>query len=430
VKLSPQFPTGWNNASIELPDVKVAFTRQKNIIRYSFGIASPANMELLLPVQSEEIKNVTVNGKTAVWKLLPGVGRSILQLQLAKSVKADVVIETGKVLQYYPPVALEANVNEPLLIKAKDAQIIEFQDPQSVQDNEKVEKGILTAKLTSNKGYHTVVVKASAGKAPQWRVFRIKVNDPKGDAIQEARFVSEVPANATWETIDIKPSLNADITTIYQQKYLSPRPNTVSCRLGTDGYSPWTFWHWKTKLPEIKTDKVAGLLDDKGRLITPQGIPFNWNTGAKNVAFTSMWDNYPAKIDFPVNKTANAIYFLVSGSTNVMQCQIANAVIRLNYADGRTDSLELVPPVNYWNLCTISTDVAEAYKDKRNDYTSEMDRFCLPAKLPERVQLGENCRAMLLNLKLRKGVVLKSVTLETLSQEVVVGLMGVTMQDY
>ena len=140
-----------------------------------------------------------------------------------------------------------------------------------------------------------------------------------------------------------------------------------------------------------------------------------------------MWDNYPVKIDFPVNKSGNAVYFLVSGSTNVMQCQITNAVIRLYYSDGSIDSLELVPPVNYWNLSTISQNIDQADKDPRNDYTSEIDRFCLPEKLPEIVQLGENCRAMLLNLKLREGVSLKSVTLETLSQEVVVGLMGITL---
>jgi len=47
----------------------------------------------------------------------------------------------------------------------------------------------------------------------------------------------------------------------------------------------------------------------------------------------------------------------------------------------------------------------------------------------ETVHLGENCRAMLLNLKMRPGVELKSVSLETLSQEVVVGLMGITVMN-
>jgi len=427
VKLSPQFPTEWNNASIELPDIKIAFDRQGNKINYSFELARAANLELLLPLQCEEIRNVTVNGKIVTWKLQPGVGRSILHLQLPKSAKAEVAIETGKVLSYYAPVALEGNIRDVIQLRVKNAQIIEFEDPQGVLENGKIENGVLAANLTSNKGYHTVVAKSLVGKAPQWRVFRIKVNDPVGDARQEARFIQKIPANITWENIDIRPLLNADVTTIYQQKYLSPRPNTVSVRLGTDGYSPWTFPHWKGILPVIKIDKAKSLLDEKNRLITPQGVPFSWNGGSKNIAFTSMWDNYPAMIDFPVNRTGNAIYFLVSGSTNIMQCQIANAVIRLNYADGQTDSLELVPPVNYWNLSTISSDATAAGQGSRNDYTSEIDKFCLPAKLPERVQLGENCRAMLLNLKLRQGVELKSITLETLSQEVVVGLMGITL---
>ena len=427
VKLSPQFPTLWNNASIELPDVKIAFDRQGNKIKFSLELASAANIELLLPVQCEEIKSVTVNGKTVTWKLLPAVGRTILNLQIPKAAKAEVAIETGKALPYYAPVALEGNIGDIIQLQAKDAQIAEFEDPQSVLENEKIEKGVLAANLTSNKGYHTVVAKALVGKAPQWRAFRIKVNDPKGDALQEARFVKEIPAKATWENIDISPLLNADVTTIYQQKYLSPRPNTVSVRLGTDGYSPWTFWHWNSELPVIKLDKAKNMLDDKNRLITPQGIPFSWNRESKNIAFTSMWDNYPSKINFPVNRKGDAVYFLVSGSTNVMQCQIANAVIRLNYADGKTDSLELVPPVNYWNLSIISSDASGPGQGSRSDYTAEIDKFCLPAKLPERVQLGQNCRAMLLNLKLRKGIVLKSITLETLSQEVVVGLMGITL---
>ena len=58
-----------------------------------------------------------------------------------------------------------------------------------------------------------------------------------------------------------------------------------------------------------------------------------------------------------------------------------------------------------------------------------MDRFCLPEKMPQLVELGENCTAMLLNRRLRKGVEVESISLETLSQEVVVGLMAVTMMN-
>ena len=90
----------------------------------------------------------------------------------------------------------------------------------------------------------------------------------------------------------------------------------------------------------------------------------------------------------------------------------------MKYADNVVETLELIPPLNYWTLCPIDG----------KDYKATP--FCLPKKLPETVQLGQNCRAMLLNWRLREGVELESVTLETLSQEVVVGLMGLTIMNH
>lgn len=427
VRITPQFPTHWNNASIELPDFRIAFERTAGKTLYSIKLKRSANLELYLPVQTDEVKEVTMNGKRVEWELIPAVGQSVCKILLDNADRVDVVIKTGKELPYYPPVSVDGDLGEVISLSAEDAKIESVDDPQFVMDNEKKQSGIVTGKLSGKKGFHTVIVGANVGKAPQLRVFRIKVNDPFGDAKDASRVVDEIPSNASFETCNISSLFNADVTTIYRQKYLSPRPNTVSVRLGTDGYSPWTFWHWENSPPEIKTDNVKIMVDEQKRLVTPQGVPFFWNSGGRNIAFTSLWDNYPHQIEFPVNKKGDAVWFLVSGSTNVMQCRISNAIIRLNYADGKMDSLELVPPVNYLNLSTIDSHGTAPGQGSRKDYTSEIDRFCMPVKFPETVQLGENCRAMVLNLKLRPGVELKSVSLETLSQEVVVGLMGISV---
>jgi hypothetical protein len=45
------------------------------------------------------------------------------------------------------------------------------------------------------------------------------------------------------------------------------------------------------------------------------------------------------------------------------------------------------------------------------------------------VQFGNNCRAMVLSWKLRPAMKLETVTLETLSQDVVIGLMGVSLMN-
>ena len=102
-----------------------------------------------------------------------------------------------------------------------------------------------------------------------------------------------------------------------------------------------------------------------------------------------------------------------------MEVRIANAELRMNYADGSVEKLPIVPPFNFWTLCPFGGV----------DYDYARDGFSLPKTPPDTVQLGKNCRAIVLGWRLRPGVALKSVTLETQSEEVVIGLMGLTVMN-
>jgi hypothetical protein len=173
------------------------------------------------------------------------------------------------------------------------------------------------------------------------------------------------------------------------------------------------------KAPAIDLAGAAALVDGASRLRTPQGVPFAWSGGERNIAFTSMWDNWPRQIAVPVGRKAEGIWLLVCGYTNPMQGRIANAELRMKNADGAVERLELVPPFNFWSMCPFG----------RADYDYKRDGFCLPKVPPQAVQLGANCRAILLNLRLRPDAALESVTLEALSQEVIVGLMGASLMN-
>jgi hypothetical protein len=160
----------------------------------------------------------------------------------------------------------------------------------------------------------------------------------------------------------------------------------------------------------------------------PQGVNFLWKKASDNIAFTSLWDNYPDEMTFDLHHAnGKVISLLVCGSTNVMQCHIANAEILINYEDGQTDTLSLVPPVNYWNLCPIVTGATAPGQTGSAYYTDAVNRFCMPRVMPQTVNLGKNCTAMLLTRKLRHDACVKDITLRCLSQEVVVGLMGISM---
>jgi len=173
------------------------------------------------------------------------------------------------------------------------------------------------------------------------------------------------------------------------------------------------------KAPTIDLARVPALRDGGSRLRTPQGVPFAWADGDKNIAFTSMWDNWPRKVAVPVNRKADGIWLLVCGFTNPMQDRIVNAELRMKYADGVVEKLELTPPFNFWSLCPFGG----------TDYDYRRDGFCLPKAPPATVQLGDNCRAVLLNWRLRPDAALESVTLETFSQEVMIGLMGASLMN-
>jgi hypothetical protein len=185
------------------------------------------------------------------------------------------------------------------------------------------------------------------------------------------------------------------------------------------------------------------------------------SAGCHNVAFASQWDNYPGAVNVSLpeavpraaeggggaprgggdgdgdtsmggdrgrgrnrgstststNATASTVWVLVSGSTNPMQTSLANAVLRFHYAGGAADELELTPPSNFWSMCPYGS----------SDYDYTRDAFCLPRQPPATVQLGTANRAVVYAWALRQGAVLAAVELEVLSQEVVIGIVAVSV---
>jgi len=417
VRLAPQFPAAWQKASITTPDFTMRLVGKTGVQHWTVDLTRSARLALDVPLRAQEISSVVVNGQPATCSVLPGFGCSIARIETGPGLKSEVVIHYVPVPASPLSTALTAEVGKPVDVAAGPDPIEELSDPQGALTDQLPADGRVTAKAAANPGHHLLQARVKVGDLPQWHLFKLRIDDPGAAAIDAAKRIDKIPPDAKWDTCDIRDRLNADVRTIYQQQYLSPRPQTCSVRLGSDGYSPWTFAYWNTKVPVIDLAQAPSMLDKDGLLRAPQGVPFAWPGGKHNIAFVSQWDNWPRSVTVPVGKSGAAAWFLVCGSTNPMQCRIANARLRLTYADGVTDDLDLVPPLNFWSLCPLGSA----------DYDYHRDRFALPATPPATVQLGENCRAILLNARLRPGVELKQVTLEALSQEVVIGLMGVTV---
>ena len=427
VSFSPQFPTKWDHASIALPDFSVSFVRKGNQLNYRFTLKEEAEMNIRIPVSCTQITGVSVNDKAVKWKMEAGPGYSWVSIQQKACNEVSIEIRVKELSSPLSPVRMNAVVGGSLQLSCKGYVIDSILDPEKICISRQIDKAGVTLKLGQKSGYNSLFVFARKGETAQWLIYRLKISDPVQEAKDATLSLKNVPSVASWTQINMDSLKNADVREIYKQKYLSPRPNTVSVRLGSNGYSPWTFHHWRTPIPEIGLDK-AGALKSGENQITACKVPFRWNATQKNnILFTSLWDNYPREVSIKVGDKAKAIYFLVCGSTNVMQCNIANAVIEVHYADGSVDDLKLVPPLNYWNLSPIDPKTPSPDQESRTYYTTETDRFCLPKQLPETVELGKNCTAMILNLSLKPNMEVSNVKLKTLSQEVVVGLIGISL---
>ncbi len=431
VLVAPQFPADWDRASISNPDASISYERSSNTHTLAVRLQRAASLTVDIPVRASAITSVMVDGQPAGYETRPGFGQTIVRVTTPAlaGATARVAVTTADTLPEEKPMEVKGIAGEKVSLVpsgVSPATLVSFRDPLGTLNDSAMTGGAIQGSLSNNEGRRRVFATVKSGSLEQIRMFNLHIKPaPAAPAT-----LAEVPAGATWKPLDLSAALTADITQIYEQKYVSPRPQTVSSRVGHDGYSPWCFPHWGVSRPQIGIDKVSGMLEsaDSKRLLTPQGVPFLWGGSSKNVAFVSLWDNWPDEVSVPVNQSGDAAWFLVCGSTTVMQGRIANAVLRLKYADGIEETLELVPPYNYWNLSPIKGIQARAQFGS-SYYTEPGEEFTVPKPWPMTVELGSNCRAMVLNRKLRPGVMLKEITLEALSQESVIGLMGVSIMN-
>lgn len=243
--------------------------------------------------------------------------------------------------------------------------------------------------------------------------------------------LGEPEPNAKLQKVDMKRAWNANVSDIFNNEYLSPRPKTTSLEIPTQGIGEWCHPLYK---PTISDSVFRSLI--KKSVVTVAGIPFSTPAKGLNIAYTSLWDNYPDSITVALSGRARYAYLLMAGSTNHMQFKMDNAVVTATYADGATQTMPLVNPYNW---CPIE-----------QDFFVDGKAFTTVEPRPYRVSLGTGDvsrdlgqllnitpvygreipggAATMLKMPLNPGKKLRSLTVRTLSNDVVVGLMAITLQ--
>ena len=240
------------------------------------------------------------------------------------------------------------------------------------------------------------------------------------------------PESPRFETVDITPNFNEQVARIFKNEYRSPRSPFCSLALPKQGIGGWCNYQSTAVIDDSGLRALAG--KSAGIVKAPFGVPFATPAAAetKNIAFTSLWDNFPDEIAIPLKGRASRAYLLMAGTTNHMQSRFDNGQVIATYADGSSDTLTLHSPANWWPI--------------EQDYFIDDFAFARPEPVPPRLDLKSgNFRmietgafkgkggaipggaATVLDLPLDPRKELKSITVKTTGNEVIIGLMSLTL---
>ena len=246
----------------------------------------------------------------------------------------------------------------------------------------------------------------------------------------------DVPMAGTKpEPVDLTPQFNDRVTEIFRPgKYLSPRSPFVSLALPSQGIGYWAgHVNATAEIDDTGLRALAG--KNGGKITVPDGVTFATPGpgDAKNILFTSQWDNYPHEATVSLTGKARRLHLLMAGSTNAMQSRLDNGEVIVTYTDGTTSRLALRNPETWWPI--------------EQDYFTDDYQFRIDGPLPTRVDLKTGVvrvldaaafkgkggvvpggAATVLGLELDPHKELASFTVRALANDVVIGLMAATLE--
>jgi hypothetical protein len=385
--LHPGLPAEWDHAALTHPDLRLSYRRSGGKDSWTVEQSGDRFKRLVLelPARASRVAQVLVNGRAASWQAEPdavGAPRLRTDLPFAREATIDVV---------WRGAALDTRAGATGVTRAgfEERRQGDFSWWQ------------LAAKpIVADAARCTL-------QGPDW---------PRGAPIKAA-------------PVDLAPWFNDSVSAIFKAgKYQTPRAPHVTLALPAQGIGAWA-----GHVNELPLIDDTGLRALNGALTLPNGLRFATPSGTgPNVVFTSQWDNYPREASVPLHGKARRAFLLMAGSTNFMQSRIDNGEIVVAYADGFDARTPLRNPDNWWPI--------------EQDYFVDDYQFPLCGRLPVRVDLKtarvrvldpaafkgagrevEGGAATVIEVPLDPTRPLKSLTLRTLANDVVIGMMGLTL---
>ena len=387
LKIVPGFPADWEFASLHHPDFSFDFRRDGN--RETFFVepkfSRPMKLVLQIPADGQRVGRVTVNGEPAKFTVMEGtLGVPRIEIRAEAAASWKVAVE-GK---------------------------------RGVKPGTWNVEGAMKAEASTDAR------------------FPLTLTLSLGERVQQAdglNWKNKIPANVRLETVNLMPYFNDRVTQIFRNEYRSPRSPFCSLAMPKQGIGGWCEPDANFDVDDSGLRALAAA--DGGKILLPNNVPMATpgEASAKNIIFVSQWDNYPHEVSVPLAGKSSHAFLLMAGSSNPMQSQFDNGEVVVTYTDGSSSRLPLRNPVNWWPI--------------DQDYFIDDFAFRRPEPIPPRVDLKTGRvrlldpetfkgrggpvpggAATVLDLPLDSNKELKSLTIRALANEVVIGLMSVTLE--
>lgn len=382
LKIAPGFPPSWPGAAIRHPDFNFSFGREGSVDSFVVEPKFPKPVQLVLqiPAVRAGVRSLAVNGRSAKFSWLTNA-----PAQSRVEILADAAARWEVSVEWQGSAVPVARPESALLAAGGEGQ---------------------------GAGATGSVVQGTGTDAFDWQ--------------------ARLPAAAKLEPLDLAPFFNDRVSQIFRNEYRAPRSPFCSLAAPKQGIGSWCAPGEAFDVDDSGLRALAA--KSGGRIVLPNGVPLATPSGAdaKNIAFVSQWQNYPREISVPLAGKASRAFLLMAGSTGAMQSRFDNGEVVAAYADGSTARLALRNPDNWWPI--------------DQDYYIDDFAFRRPGSLPVRVNLATGKirvlsidafkgrggtvpggAATVLVLPLAPDKELKSLTVRALANEVVLGLMSVTL---
>jgi hypothetical protein len=426
--IQPGFPQSWPYAELKTPDIQLSFSRKKMTDQYEIKNTLPPKMDLRLLIRSyyDDVLSVMVNGNQVSWSSVDrAIGMPAIEINVLYADHYSVVIQwKGKTIS---PVTYDSSVmlGEKFKVTVSGAKIQDLKDPQKAVDfHGHINQLQLTALSPGNK---TMFVDLKQGNMKWYYPLAVNITQlvKKRKAIRTGNF----------DRIDLTAWYNDKVTNIFRQQYLSPRLNIPTLALPWQGIGNWCY---PLTMAAINDSGLRQSASGRNMITTPDGVSFATpsDTLQKNVVFTSLWDNYPDETAIPLQGKATLAHLLMAGTTNPMQSRLVNGEVIFRYKDGTADTLSLKNPENWWPI--------------EQDYYIDGYAFTTDAPIPWRLYLKQGVfskewkdyttirgfsnrgidggAATVLDLPLNPDKELKDMIIRSIANDVVIGLMSVTLE--